>query len=208
MKKLRFLWIIVLIAMIALAGCGGSEPPPEDDPAEEDVADLFEKGREIEELYYEIVMEGAGVQSEGKVWLKKNKMKMEMTVAGQTNITIIDGEAETAYMYMPEENMAIKLPFTSTEEDLTETPADFLDYDESLISMGETVMLNGVECLKVTIQDEYPVTMWIHKEYGIPVRVEVDMGDETMTWEYRNISTAPIPDEVFSLPEGVTIIGS
>ena len=208
MKKIRYLWIIVLIAMIALAGCGGSEPPPEDDPPEEDVADLFEKGREIEELYYEITMEGSGVQSEGKVWLKKNKLKMEMTVAGQTNITIIDGEAETAYMYMPEENMAVKLPFTSTEEDFTETPADFLNYDESLVNMGETVILNGVECQKVTVQDEYPVTMWIHKQYGIPVRVEVDLGEETMTWEYRNISTAPIPDEVFALPEGVTIIGS
>jgi outer membrane lipoprotein-sorting protein len=206
LKKVRILSILILIALVALAGCGASEPPPQEDPVE-DVGDLFEKGRDVENLYYEIVIDAHGMQSEGKIWLTTNKMRMEMTVAGQTSITIIDNEAEAAFMYIPAENTAIRMPFAASEEDFSVKPGDFLDYDESLVTMGETVIYNGVECQKVSVQDDPPVTMWIHKQYGIPVRVEVDMGEDMMVWEFRNISIDPIPAEIFDLPEDVQIIG-
>jgi len=210
LKKTRFIGILILVLLLALVGCGGSEPPPQDDPAEdgEDLAALFEKGRQIEELSYEFYMDVSGMETEGKVWLKKNKMKVEMTVGGQTAITIIDGDAEEAYMYMPAENMAIRMPFTMDDDEMFEAPTDFLDYDESIMDVGETVILNGIECQKVSFKDESNITMWIHKEYGIPIRVEIEMEGETIVWEYRNISIAPIPDEVFKLPDGVNIIGS
>ncbi len=207
MKKLHFLCILILIAMLALAGCGGSEPPPEEDP-EEDVASLFQKGREVEDLYYELYIEGPGMESEGKIWLSKNKMKMEMTVADQTSINIVDGDEKVIFLYMPAENTAIRMPLSEGEEDIAESPGDFLEYDESLVTLGDTVILNGVECQKVTVQDESMITMWIHKEYGLPVRVEVGTGEDMMVWEFRNISTDPIPADTFNLPEGVNIINT
>ena len=81
MKKSRLIWILLLILVIALAGCASSEPDPDpdpvDEPTEETVSELFGKGREVTDLYYEIVMEGPGMDVEGKVWVKENKMKME-----------------------------------------------------------------------------------------------------------------------------------
>jgi outer membrane lipoprotein-sorting protein len=205
MKQARFVWILLLALAVILSGCGGTATqPPAEDPVEETVFDLFEKGRQIESLSYDIVMEMPETVT-GKVWLKQDKMRMEMTAGGHDSVMIIDGDAKVAYAYMPSENIAYKIPFATTEEEFTLTPSDFLQYEESKIETGDTVFLNGVECLKVHVDDGYRVTMWIHKEYGLPVRVEVELEDNIMVWEFRNLSIDPIPDEVFHLPAGVTV---
>ncbi len=207
MKRNRFVWILLLILILAAAGCGG-EPAPDDQTEVEDPGELLAKGHQLENLSYDLVMEGPQMDFQGTFWIKNTKMKMEMTVEGMTSITIINGETEEAFMYMPSENMAVRVPFDTSEEQLVEQPSDFLDYDESLLEMGESVVYNGIECQKITVTGDSPITMWVHKELGIPIRVEMSMNGDTMAWEYQNISTDPIPDEVFELPDGVNIIGS
>jgi outer membrane lipoprotein-sorting protein len=207
LKNYRLFWIIVFIFVLAVAGCS-SEPAPEDETEVDDPAELLAKGHDLDNLSYDLIMEGPQMNFQGTFWIKNNKMKMEMTAEGQTSIMIINGETEEAFMYMPTENMAVRVPFDTSEEELIEQPTDFLDYDESLLDMGESVVYNGIECQKITVTGENPITMWVHKELGIPIRVEMPFDGGVMAWEYQNISTDPIPDEVFELPEGVSIIGA
>ena len=40
-----------------------------------------------------------------KVWVKDNKMRFEMTAEGQTIVTLMDMDAQTMYLYYPDQNI-------------------------------------------------------------------------------------------------------
>jgi len=138
-----------------------------------------------------------------KVWLKKSKMRMEFTAEGQTMVYLIDSDAKTMYMYIPAQNMAMKMDFSQAPGAATEN-LDLEGYNPVLIG---TETLDGKVCLVVeyTVQG-VKTKAWIWKDKGFPIRMETATTQGTMVMEFKNIEFVDIPDSIFELPAGVQIV--
>ena len=138
-----------------------------------------------------------------RMWIKNNKMRVEMDVEGQTMITLLDMDAQTMYLYYPDQNMAMRVSYEPTESAMDEAQS-IPDYNPTIIG---TETLDGKVCLVVEYTVEgATVKMWIWKEYGFPIRVEMTTNEGKTVIEYKNIEFTDIPDSMFELPEGVEII--
>ena len=131
-------------------------------------------------------------------------MKTQTTAEGQTVINILDHDAQTMYMYMPEQNTAFKMSYDPSQTSPMEETQDMDQYNPQTIG---TEVVDGKECLVVeyTVEDS-SITSWIWKEYGFPIKVVSATSEGTITIEYRNIEFTDIPDSEFELPDGVQIM--
>lgn len=139
------------------------------------------------------------------VWLKAKKMRTEMTAEGQTTIMLIDLDTRIMYMYMPAQNMAIRMNMNDT----VPTPAN--EEAQSVTDFSYTITgtetFDGKSCLVVEYTSQGAVTrQWIWKDRGFPVKVETTAAGVKSVIEYRNFDFGDIPDSMFALPEGVQVV--
>jgi outer membrane lipoprotein-sorting protein len=138
-----------------------------------------------------------------KAWLKKTKMRTEITAGGITMVQLVDMDAKTAYMYDPAQNVAMKIDLSQTLEAPTTSVAGIERY-EPVVTGTETV--DRKVCLVVEYTAEGVKTKsWIWKENGFPIRMEAPDTEGTWVVEYKNIEFVDIPDSMFELPAGVQI---
>lgn len=158
-------------------------------------------------IKYDLLVSGQGIPAiTTKVWVKKNKMRTEITQQGTNVVNLIDNDAKTMYAYTPSQNLAIKLPFDPTQ--VPKSPAD-----EARSMANSNAKVTGAETMdgKVCSVIEYTsaqgnVKTWIWQDKGIPIRMEVTSSTGKTIIEYKNIDFADIPDSMFELPTGVTIM--
>lgn len=221
-RILSLLAILLLVsASLLLAGCGGEkkdtagqaggqQPAAKESSkkSEESVADLFAKGKKVEGMSYDFTIAAKDGNVSGKVWMAGSKVKTEMTAEGRKMITILDGDA--AYTYVPEENMAMKIPLDKAKN--FGNPMDYSREAESKpdkVKALETVTYDGARCkvIQVTGPDgREQEKMWIREDYGIPVRVEsAGPGGEKTVMEIKNLKVGGQPPETFKLPAGVQV---
>ena len=189
---------------------GGTTPPGEEEeeeppPSGETLSEILGRGTGITSMKYDMVMTAPGMQTmTTKIWMERNKMRTETTEQGETIIMLIDYDAGTLYMYMPEQNMAMQMPFgQATTSALDDTQA-IAGYDYTVIG---TETRDGKVCM--VVEYSYGGTSakaWIWKEYGFPIRIEVTTAEGTTITEFKNIDFADIPDSMFELPAGVQIM--
>ncbi len=89
------------------------------------------------------------------IWLKGQKMRTEMTGEGQTTIMLVDMDTRIMYMYMPAQNMAIRMNMNDTVLPRPMKSAVCTDYSYTIIG---TEMYDGKSCLVVdyTVQESSP----------------------------------------------------
>jgi len=225
MKKKIALILIGLLALTVAFGCGKKEEPaaepeaaqtetesPEAEaPAEPSLADLLAKGKEIKGMSYDMTMTAPGVTMNGHFWVQGKNTKMDIMVEGQQAVNIINADENVAYLYMPDQKMAMKMPIDSIETGGSKTPLENTDQiDPAEYEMGEKVDLNGMACRLVThtAADGTATRMWVSEELGIPMKVEITAADgQVTTMEYSNLEVGDLPADTFKLPEGTEIIG-
>ena len=118
MKRKRVLlplaFLLLLIMLLPLYGCGGNEEGEQlqEEPESEEVTidEFFKKAEGIEDYSYDFVISdgSTGTLIEGRMWIKGRKQRLEMDSEGGKDVQIIDYEADKAYSYMPEQQMALK----------------------------------------------------------------------------------------------------
>ncbi len=159
----------------------------------------------IASVKYDMIVTAPGTPTmTQKVWMKKNKIRIEMTVEGAPTVQLVDWDARTAYTYFPAENMAMKWgDFSSAGAPPTES-FDLEGYNPVVIG---TETLDGKVCLVVeyTVQG-IKTKSWIWKEKGFPIRMETAGPQGTSVMEFKNIEFVDIPDSMFQLPAGVQIV--
>ncbi|HWQ61234.1 MAG TPA: DUF4412 domain-containing protein [Negativicutes bacterium] len=215
MKKAGWFLAIALVAFsLVFAGCGGGKDTakgPAPAPAkEESVADLFAKGKNAAGLSYDFVTTLKDtMKMEGKMWIAGKKMRTEMTTAGQKMISIVDGEANVAYTYMPEQKSAMKVALDQAKTG--KSPDSFTQANDApkyKIVGSETI--DGVKCKVLMMQEpntKSETKMWVREDYGLPARVEIsESGNKVMITEYKNLKVGPVPPETFKLPDGTKIM--
>jgi outer membrane lipoprotein-sorting protein len=232
-------WAIILVGLlfigfIASAGCIGEKAPEEGEevptgeattPTAEastatsgdegtSLSDLLAKAKGTTSVKYDMVSTSPGKPSEtAKVWMEGNKMRMEATAEGETMIIIVN-ELE-AYMYNPEENMALKMDFSDVPESTLEDIDSLMDYKPTVVGV-DTV--DGKLCTVVEYTysseisgDNYELKTksWLWQKHGLPIRTETTSSfggtSETTTTEMKNIDFGDIPNSMFELPAGVEI---
>lgn len=203
---------MLVIGVVLISGCakGPEEKPSEtqapiEQPTTETLGEILGRGAGIASVKYDMVTTAQGMPSmTQKVWLKKNKMRTEMTIEGQTTVNLIDMDAKTMYTYMPAQNLAIKMDFAK------EAPESPIESTESIEKYKPVVI--GTETIdgKVCSVIEYTVEgvktkSWIWKEKGFLVRMEVTTSEGKTIIEYKNIEFVDIPNSMFELPAGVQV---
>jgi outer membrane lipoprotein-sorting protein len=177
------------------------------------LGEILGRAAGIASVKYDMLITGPGAPTmTQQVWVKKNKMRTEMTQQGKTQIILVevnryrplDIDAQTMYMYMPAENIAVKMNFAQVAKSAVEEAESIQNYNPTVVG---TETIDGKVCLVV----EYTVVeaatkAWIWEEHGFPIRVEVTTSEGTTTVEYKNIEFVDIPDSMFELPAGVQII--
>lgn len=155
----------------------------------------------IASVRYDSVITAAGMPPmTQKVSLKKAKMRTELTAQGQAMVYLVDMDAKTMYMYIPAQNMAIKMDFSKATEPATKS----IEAYKPVVIGTET--LGGKVCLVVEYTAEGVKTKsWIWKENGFPIRIEATTTAGEAVVENKNIEFVDIPDSMFQLPAGVQI---
>jgi len=142
------------------------------------------------------------------IWQKQQKMREDVTVTGMTVSIIFDVPENTMYTYMPEQNMATKaaLDISMLPDSPIQDTRSIMDYNP-LVTGTETI--DGKVCTVVEYNENNVgnIKMWIWEAKGLPLKMELTSGGEKTTIEYTNIDFSDIPDSIFELPDGVTIIG-
>lgn len=47
--------------------------------------------------------------------------------------------------------------------------------------------------------------MWLHSEYGFPVKIETVIDEVSSILEYKNIKVGDVSDDLFTLPQGTQV---
>ena len=230
MKNTKLVLIvgILLLTSIAglLAGCGGDKKPasPASSPAsqasapakpaaasEETLASIMMKAKQAPGYSCDIVMTAPGFSSTSKMWIAKDKMKMENTFEGKKMITIVDGD--TTYMYDPGSQTAMKFTSKDMPGEMGNKIENPSDYDKNMVKDSlkfiENVVYEGVKCRVVMYTEKEEGTtakMWLREDYGLPMKQEItSKKGEKMTIEYKNMKIGAPSADNFKLPAGVKI---
>lgn len=195
------------------------EEDSETDEDEEEgiLEDIFGKAKKMDAYYYEVYMNSVdGPSLTTKVWFSDNKTKMESynPENEETIIMIMNEEEEATYMYMPAENMAIKMKYDSSAytEEGEEGTQDYVDIMKELADDEEISIENGTlegESVKIVTGEIMGNTnkIWISNKTGFPLKAEFYMdGELESTSEFKNFEEKTIDPSIFIIPEGVEIM--
>lgn len=178
----------------------------------EELSDLFAKGKDLNEFYYEMKVSGLG-EEDGltRMYMKDGLMRVESEIMGQNFMMIYSEDA--FYTLDPQSKTAMKMPMGAEGNEDREaiTMDDFIDDldDENMTYIGKETV-NGISCHIVESREQNSdsqVKMWLHEEYGIPMRIETTTGNDNVhVMEVTDFKTDSISDDLFVLPDGYKII--
>lgn len=188
------------------------EPEEQEGLSDEELADLFTNGKDMDEFFYEMNVSGMGEEdSTTGIYIKGKLMRVESEAMGQRFMMIYNEEA--FYTFDPQSKTAMKMPLGMGNEEEGETPTldDFTDdVDKSNMNYVGKETINGVSCHVVESKDlntGYEVKMWLHEEYGFPMRIETKMeDDEVFISEVTDFQVGNISDDLFEIPEDYEVV--
>ena len=161
---------------------------------------LFLAGGVFEqEFSADIVTNSKEGSSRGKVFVAKDKIRMEM----QSAITIARVDQKKAYMLMPQQKMYMEMPSDATNlaTALEKVPGEI---SRKLIA---TETIDGRQVEKYEVAYDYQgkaetINIWLSKELHFPLKSAAL--DNSWSVEYTNVIEGPQKQELFELPSGYT----
>ncbi|MBZ9572275.1 hypothetical protein KJA15_03020 [Patescibacteria group bacterium] len=219
MRKIAFFVLFLLLVVLVLVGAGCGEKKVEEEGAvpsngkveeeAESLTDILDKAKDVVSLKYDVVVtapDQAAITT--KVWYKGTNMRVEGTFEGYTGVYLLDAGEQLAYLYVPAQNIAMKMDWSKARGTAGESPTEqsesVMDYNP--VTVG-TEVLDGKTCLVVEYSTETEeVKMWIWTRYGIPIRTEGTTAKGTTVVEIKNIDFGDISNSIFELPAGVQIM--
>jgi hypothetical protein len=131
----------------------------------------------------------------GKIYVKGDKVRQEMTEEGEVQIMIIRPDKKVTWMIIPEDKTYLEMPYQAEDKTFEEWTAE----KESKAKLLGEETVSGLQSRKYeSIEDGEKTYFWISKKFPFPVKVE----DAEVTMEYRNIKEGSVPDSLFELPSG------
>ncbi len=164
------------------------------------------KVEDVKSLKYEVALSLFGGEF-ANFWEKGELMRMEVGSGFQKTINLINKEKDEAYLVMPLEGIAVEMEIENMgrvfEGSIKEQAIPLFEHDLDIIG---TESVNEKECIVVKYSDDGgEVKIWVWEEYGLPLRVEAETEQRTVTMEAKNVEFVDIPDSMFELPDNVEI---
>lgn len=230
--KRKIAWLLVsylIVLSLMLASCGGSAPTTTNTTTTttdtstktsttstttadtskaasgDTLEEILSRAPDISNVKYTIVLTAPGVPATTTTtWVKKRKMRFEMSVQGIDTIGIVDYDANTMYSYLPAQNIAVKASVDQASEPATQEASSIADYNPK--NLG-TESVDGIVCQVFEYNlDGYMTKMWIWKDRGLPVRTEQTTPQGKIIVEYKSYDFSDIQDSMFELPPDVQIM--
>jgi hypothetical protein len=153
-----------------------------------------------------------GVLSTGKIYYSAPKARMEISMQGQTLVTIYDTETLTGFTLMPALNSYLEIDLTQVKSTGKPQPS-WKPYDASNPCSG----LKDATCkdlgagiadarpcekwLIVNAKNKSTMTVWIDNALHLPIRTETSNG---YVVELTNCKVGAQPEALFAVPAGYT----
>ncbi len=214
-KILVELLAVLTIAALLLAGCdGGNTTSPNTTTTTADrskttsgdtLGEILGRAQNTVTMKYDMVVTMPGFSVITRTtWVKKNKMRIEMSTQEITTVLLTDQDTKTMYSYMPAQNIAMKVNYDQVQKSAAQEAGSIADYNPK--NLG-TESIDGKACLVVEYSAEQATTkMWIWKDRGLPVKEEITSTEGKTIIDYKNYDFSDIPDSMFELPSGVRIM--
>jgi len=164
----------------------------------------IEAARPFSSIKYDMTLSGGDVPGELRqtMYIKAENIRSEINTSGKKIIMLIR-EGKEAYSYIPDENMAMRIPIPA------EKPAAELDYLKmpEMKIIGQDIV-DGRPCdLYQGLIKGKTVKMWVAKDIQFPLRMEVETPKGKIVSRFSNIQINPVlSDNLFVVPQGVKII--
>ena len=149
-----------------------------------------------------MVSQAQGQSMQGKIFVKGDKMRNEMNMGGESNITITRPDKKVVWIAMPQQKMYMEMPLNDKMQQkmMMKDPED-----RAKMKLLGTETINGFDCEKYEMDTAYEGKslkqyVWIAKKLGMPIKSV--SADGAMTMEYRDIKVGGVADSVFDLPQG------
>ena len=143
-----------------------------------------------------------GEEMQGKVFVKGDKMRNEVNMGGETNITITRPDKKVVWIAMPQQKMYMEMPLSDKMQQRMALKDPEIRARMKLLG---TETVNGYECEKYemsNVVEGKPITshVWIAKKFGLSIKSVTT--DGSMSMEYRDIKVGGVADSVFEMPQG------
>jgi hypothetical protein len=212
---------LLLILLLATTGCTDADlanfsisgiqnstgQPPISSPAavpNEALSGIIGQVTQIMSIKYDMVTSAPELPSIAtKVLLKKNRMRMEMSMQGTNTVILVDPAKQAIYFYLPGMNIAMKMDWNQIPDSAI---TDVLSILKNQPIIDGTESIDGKDCLivKYSIGSETSI-IWIWQQNGLPIKMISPTSSGQMTVEFKNYDFSDIPDNLFDLPANVTI---
>jgi outer membrane lipoprotein-sorting protein len=149
-----------------------------------------------------MIAKSGGQETEGKIFVKGDKIRNEMKAGGETQISIIRPDKKMMWLIMPAQKAYMEMPLNPQA-----TGPMMIKKPEGQVKMKllgpETV--NGYETEKYETSvkrrgQEVKEYIWLSKKLGMPIKMAAADGSHLM--EYRDIKEGGVPDDLFQPPQG------
>jgi len=154
------------------------------------------------EFSADLIQKTAGMTTKGKVYIKGNKMRMEMDTPAGKSINLMDIGTGLMQMLQPEQKMYFEM----------ETPeAGVVKTDEALDKIADkkhvgTEKVNGYKCDKYEIiyhdRGLGKMSQWFSKKLNYPIKIIYNGPQGEMVVEYKNIKQGEVDSSLFEIPPG------
>lgn len=182
MKKIFFRWITGTVVLCALV--------------------VFGNVSSAAEFSADIIQKQGGITNKGKVYIKGNKMRMEMETPAGTSVNLTDMDTGLMQMLQPAQKMYLEMQAPK---------AGAVQTDEMLAEIADkkrvgTEKVNGHECDKYEIiyhdRSLGKMTQWFSKKLNYPIKIIYNGPQGDMVIEYKNIKEGKVDSSLFEIPPG------
>ncbi len=156
------------------------------------------------EFTADLIQKRQGIEIKGKIYVKGEKMRMDMTMEGEKTSTITRIDKKSVWIIKHEDKMYMEMPSM-----VGTLQAGKVDEDLKKIADKKKVgteKVNGYKCDKylITYKDKSmgKMTQWISKKLNYPIKMVYHSSYGDMYTEYKNIKEGKVKDSVFEIPKG------
>jgi outer membrane lipoprotein-sorting protein len=154
------------------------------------------------EFSADLIQKTAGMTTKGKVYIKGNKMRMEMETPAGKSINLTDIDTGLTRMLQPEERMYLEMRAPE---------AGVVQAEEVLAKIADkkrlgTEKVNGFKCDKYEIiyhdKSLGKMTQWFSTKLNYPIKMIYHGPQGEMLMEYKNIKEGKVDSSLFKIPPG------
>jgi outer membrane lipoprotein-sorting protein len=154
------------------------------------------------EFSAKMVTKAGGREILGKIYIKGDKARNEVQMAGSPGIQIMRPDKKVLWVVMPQQKAYMEMQFTKEHE---QKMLKISEQAKAKMKKVGTETVNGYECDKfeTTVAHKgksQKQNIWIAKNLGIPIKMVAEDGSFAM--EYKDIKPEKLDDSLFEPPPG------